>query len=115
MTRSSLPLKARAGLDWLSAVSLALLGAFLVYIGYFVISDTIEYGSSAPTPWATPMIYPQSGWYAGYVLFAVAAVGLAVYATYLLVRGRFEALSQAFDPRGVSDELREELDQVEGR
>ena len=112
---SRLPLKARAGLDWLSAVSLALLGAFLVYIGYFVISDTIEYGSAAPTPWATPMIYPQSGWYAGYVLFAIAAAGLAIYATYLLVRGRFETLSQAFDPRGVSDELREELDQVEGR
>ena len=110
-----LPLRARAVLDWLSAVSLGLLGGFLVYIGYYVIRDTLSYGSVAQSPWATPLIYPQSGWYAGYVLFAVASVTLAVYATVLLVRGRFEALSAHFDPMGAEDEVREELSHVEAR
>ena len=93
----------------------ALFGLFLVYVGRFVIADTIAYGSVAPTPWATPMIYPQAGWFAGYVLFAFVAVGLALYATYLLLRGRLDALSEAFDPKGVEDEIKEELDNVHAR
>ncbi|WP_108659487.1 TRAP transporter small permease subunit [Acuticoccus kandeliae] len=110
-----LPLKARAVLDWLAVLSLAAFGGFLVYVGYAVIVDTITYGSVAPTPWATPMIYPQAGWYAGYVLFAVVAVGYALYATWLLVRGRFSDISAAFDPKGAEEELREELEEVEAR
>ncbi len=110
-----LPATIRSVLDWLSIVSLALFGIFLVYVGRFVIADTIAYGSVAPTPWATPMIYPQAGWFAGYVLFAFVAVGLALYATYLLLRGRLDALSEAFDPKGVEDEIKEELDNVHAR
>lgn len=110
-----LPLKARAVLDWLSALSLGLLGGFMVYIGYYVIVDTLTYGSVAQSPWATPLIYPQSLWFAGYVLFGLVAVGLALYATLLLVRGRVAELSARFDPMGAEDEVRQELGNVEAR
>lgn len=110
-----LPATVRSILDWLSIVSLALFGAFLAYVGYFVITDTLTYGSVAPTPWATPIIYPQAGWYAGYILFAVVAVGLALYATGLLLRGRFDALSEHFDPMGVDQEVKKELANVQVR
>ena len=42
-------------------------------------------GSTAQTPWATPLIYPQSVWYAGLVFFALVAIGYAARATWLLV------------------------------
>ncbi|WP_075221428.1 TRAP transporter small permease subunit [Acuticoccus yangtzensis] len=109
------PAPVRAILDWLSAVSLAALGIFLVYIGTSVIRDTIAYGSTAQSPWATPLIYPQSGWFAGYVLFATASCGLAIYATALLVTGRLSKISESFDPKGAADEVREELENVQSR
>ncbi len=110
-----LPAAIRSILDWLSIVSLALFGAFLAYVGYFVVTDTITYGSVAPTPWATPIIYPQGGWYAGYVLFAFVSIGLALYATGLLVRGRLGELSEQFDPMGIDQEVKEELENVQVR
>ena len=45
----------------------------------------MHYGSTAQTPWATPLIWPQSVWYAGLVIFALVATGYALRATVLLV------------------------------
>lgn len=100
---------AQAVLDWLAAVSLALLGAFLLYVGWFVIRDTLSYGSTAPTPWATPLIWPQSAWYAALSLFSLVAIGLAGRATWLFARRRFRDLANEFNPKGAAEELAEEL------
>lgn len=99
----------RALLDWVAAVSMAIFGIFLVYVSYFVIDDTLTYGSVAPTPWATPMIYPQTVWYAALVLFACAAAGIAVKASLLVFTGKWGALSGRFDPKSVREDLYEEL------
>src|SRR5687767_9504114 len=74
----------QAALNWLSIVTLAALGVFIAWVAFKVIGDTLQYRSTAQTPWATPLIYPQGVWYAGLVTFALVAVGYAVRATMLL-------------------------------
>ena len=77
----------QAALNWLSIVALAVFGVFIAWIAFKVIGDTLQYGSTAQTPWATPLIWPQSVWYAGLVTFALVAAGYAVRATLLLLHG----------------------------
>lgn len=102
-------------MNWLSIVSIALLGAFIAWIAEKVIADTMLYGSTAQTPWATPLIWPQSVWYAGLVIFALVACGYAIRATVLLFSGRIDVLNRDFSPKSAKEELREELDDLAHR
>jgi TRAP-type C4-dicarboxylate transport system permease small subunit len=99
----------QAALNWLSIVALAVLGAFIAWVAFKVIGDTRQYGSTAQTPWATPLIWPQSVWYAGLVIFALVAFGYAVRATVLLLTGRIDTLNHDFHPKSAKEELKEEL------
>ncbi len=107
--------RVQAGLNWLSIVSLAAFGAFIAWVAFKVISDTLEYGSTAQTPWATPLIYPQGVWYVGLAIFALVATGYAVRATVLLVRGQLDTLNRDFSPKSAKQELKEELDDLAQR
>lgn len=107
--------RVQAGLNWLSIVSLAAFGAFIAWVAFKVISDTLEYGSTAQTPWATPLIYPQGVWYVGLAIFALVATGYAVRATVLLVRGQVDTLNRDFSPKSAKQELKEELDDLAQR
>lgn len=109
------PKRMQAALNWLSIVSLALFGAFIAWIAFKVIGDTLQYGSTAQTPWATPLIWPQSVWYAGLVVFALVAFGYAVHATRLLLSGHLDRLNHEFQPKSAKDELKEELDDLAQR
>jgi TRAP-type C4-dicarboxylate transport system permease small subunit len=102
----------QAFMNWLSAVLTAAMALFLVGVCYRVIVKTIEYGSSAQTPWATPLVYPQSVWYAALVVFAVYAVAYAGRASYLYFTGQRAAVLDEFHPKGAKDELKEELDDL---
>jgi TRAP-type C4-dicarboxylate transport system permease small subunit len=103
------PKKLQAVMDWLSVVSIAILGLYMVYVGRIVILDTMSYGSTAPTPWATPLIIPQGAWYAALSLFAFCAFMMAAKATWLVMTGRLDQVSQEFHPKGVQEELEEEV------
>jgi len=105
----------QAALNWLSIVSLAALGAFIAWIAFKVIGDTLQYGSTAQTPWATPLIWPQSVWYAGLVTFALVATGYAVRATLLLLTDRIDMLNHDFHPKSAKEELKEELEDLAHR
>lgn len=109
------PRGVRAGLNWLSIVLLAAFAATLVGICAKVLRETVEFGSTAQTPWATPLIYPQSVWYAGLLMFALVALILAGRASWLLVTGRIDALNVEFHPKSAREELREELEDLEHR
>ena len=110
-----LPPLARALLDLLSVLSLAALGLFFARYGWLVVRDTLAYGSTAPTAWATPMILPQSLWYAALLVFAAASLWSAARAVRWLVSGRREALARALAPRALAEELDEELADVARR
>jgi len=110
-----LPAAVQAILNWASAMLLAAFGLLLVYVCWTVVADTMEYNSTAATPWATPLVYPQGAWYAALAAFALLAVAMALRATVLLLRGRIAAVNREFGPHTVEDELREELDDLKQR
>jgi TRAP-type C4-dicarboxylate transport system permease small subunit len=109
------PRAMQAALNWLSIVSLAVLGLFIAWVAWKVIGDTRQYGSTAQTPWATPLIWPQSVWYAGLAIFALVATGYAVRATLLLASGRIDELNHDFHPKSAKEELKEELEDLAQR
>jgi len=102
----------QAWLNWISIVSIAAFGAFIAFVAFKVIGDTLQYRSTAQTPWATPLIWPQGVWYAGLVIFALVAGGYALHATRLFVSGRIETLNHEFQPKSAKEELKEELDDL---
>lgn len=103
------PAGGRAALNLLSALLLAALAAVLCWMAWIVIFETLDYGSRAQTPWATPLIYPQSAWFAGLLLFALCALTLAGRALWLLLGGRGAEFTREFSPRGLNEELQQEL------
>jgi TRAP-type C4-dicarboxylate transport system permease small subunit len=105
----------QAFLNWFSITSIAAFGIFVAWVATKVITDTLQYGSTAQTPWATPLIWPQAVWYAGLVIFALVASGYALRATLLLARRRIETLNTDFHPKSAKEELKEELDDLANR
>ena len=104
--------RAQAWLNWVSIVSLAVFAIFIAYVAFKVLGDTMQYRSTAQTPWATPLIWPQSVWYAGLVIFALLATGYAARASSLLFTGRIDTLNHDFHPKSAKEELKEELDDL---
>src|SRR5574341_1168843 len=109
------PRALKAALNWISIVLLAALAVLFVLVSWRVLSESLEYRSTAQTPWATPLIWPQSLWYAGLVMFMLVAVGFAGRATWLLLKGRIEDLNEEFHPKSAKEELREELEDLAHR
>jgi TRAP-type C4-dicarboxylate transport system permease small subunit len=107
--------RGQALLNWLSIASLALFGLFIVYVAFKVLADTLSYGSTAQTPWATPLIWPQSVWYVGLLTFALVASGYAIRASRLLLGGQIDSLLKDFGPKSAKEELKEELDDLTQR
>ena len=105
----------RTGMNWVSAASHAAFALFIAWVAFKVIGDTLQYRSTAQTPWATPLIWPQSVWYTGLVIFALVACGYAVRATVLLFRGEIDTLNRDFHPKSAKEELKDELDDLAQR
>ena len=105
----------QALLNWVSSVLIAGLALLFAVLCARVLQKTLEYGSTAQTPWATPLIVPQSVWYAALLLFAAYAIGYTLRATWLLATGRIERLNEEFHPKSAKEELKEELDDLAQR
>jgi TRAP-type C4-dicarboxylate transport system permease small subunit len=103
------PRRMKAALNWLSIVLLAAMAVLFVAVSFRVLDESLGYRSTAQTPWATPLIWPQSIWYAGLIVFMLVALGFAMRATYLLVSRRVDELNEEFHPKSTKEELKEEL------
>ena len=104
------PKRAQAWLNALSYVLIAAFAVLLAFVAFKVVADTLAYRSTAPTPWQTPLIWPQGVWYAGLVVFALLAVGYAARALWLLARGDIDKVNRDFHPKSAKEEVKEELD-----
>ena len=109
------PRGVKAFLNWLSVVLLAALAVLFVAVSFRVLSESLAFRSTAQTPWATPLIYPQSLWYAGLIIFALLSVGYAARATWLYFTRRIDQLNEEFHPKSSKEELKEELDDLAQR
>ena len=104
------PPRVQGALNALSYLLLAAFAVLLAVVAFKVLADTLAYRSTAPTPWQTPLIWPQGVWYAGLVVFALVTVGYAARATWLLARGDVDQVNHEFPPKSAKEEVREELD-----
>ena len=109
------PEKMQAILNWVAKLSIVLLSMLLAYASIGVLTETISYGSTAPTPWATPLKYPQFFWSIGLVLFSLLAIYYLYSATRLLIAGRWDDLRILYQPKGSTDEIKEELEDLNQR
>ena len=109
------PRALKAAMNWLSIVLLAGLAVLFVAVSFRVVTESLAYRSTAQTPWATPLVLPQSIWYAGLIVFALFAVGYAARATWLLAKGRIDELNREFHPKSTKEEVKEELDDLAKR
>jgi TRAP-type C4-dicarboxylate transport system permease small subunit len=110
-----LPVPLQMALNWVAITSIAVFGGLLAFVCFTILSDSFAYNSTAPTPWATPLIYPQSLWYAGMVIFALVSAAMALHATYLLVTGNAKALNRMYGPKEAAEEVKEELEDLARR
>lgn len=110
-----MPVRVRALLNAVAAVALAVLAVYLMVFTFRTFEETRLFQSIAQTPWATPLIYPQSIWLVAMVLFAAPAVWLAIRAARLLLGADWQRLDREFSPEAVEDELKAELDDLENR
>lgn len=106
------PLRIQAWLNALSIISLASFGLFIGWTAIQVLIDTMSYGSTAPTPWATPLIYPQLAWFAGLAIFAVVSSTYAARAIVLLLKKDEDLLLHEFSPKSAKEEVKEELEDL---
>lgn len=109
------PRRLKAALNWLSAMLLAAMAVLFAVVSVRVLQESLEYRSTAQTPWATPLILPQSFWYAGLAIFMLIAVGYAARATWLLFTRRLDDLNREFHPHSVKEELKNELEDLAKR
>lgn len=110
-----LPLPAQAVLNALAAIAVGALAVFFLTFTIGTVEDTLAYSSIAQTPWATPLIYPQSIWLAASAFFALVAVIIAGRALWLLLSGDTDRLARGFGPERIEDELEAELEDMTRR
>lgn len=112
---SLFPAPLKTFLNWLSALSVAAFAGLLAWLAWFVIQDSRSYQSVSQTPWATPLVYPQTAWLVGLMVFGALAVAVSAYASFLLLTGRISALNTLLHPRTTHEELKEELEDLQER
>lgn len=110
-----LPTWLQTALNWLSVVSIAAFAGLLAWLAWFVIQDSMAYQSVSQTPWATLLVYPQSAWLLGLMLFSLVSAVYAAHATWLLLRGDAESLNRSFGPRTTREEVAEEVEDLKAR
>ena len=101
-----LPARVQAGLNLLSYVALGLGAAFMGYMGWRTLDESLTFGSVSSSPLQVPLWIPQLLWMAGLVLFALSALWTALRGL-LALRYGLEAADRVLAPPTVEDEIDE--------
>ena len=115
LVHEKLPRALRIAMNLLATLALAATAASLPVLAWYALSDSIAMNSTAQTPWATPLRWPQSVWFVVLAAFALVAIGSALRAVGLVLGGRVEQADREYGPRGTKEELQEELADIEAR
>lgn len=110
-----LPVALRAVLDWVSLLTLAAMALLMSVLGWQMLQGSIAYHSTAQTPWATPLAWPQSFWLVSLCVFSLVTVWKIVQASQLLRPGRWSLLNARFGSAGEMEEIEAELADLERR
>lgn len=102
------PRAVRRLLDGLAAAMMAASALLLLWMAWITLDESILFNSVSQTPWATPMVIPQSVWLAALVPFAGWAGWIFVRWAHAYAR-RDAAMLDEFAAKGSTDELQQEL------
>jgi TRAP-type C4-dicarboxylate transport system permease small subunit len=109
-----MPLLLRRISDGLAVLAIAASACLLVAMGWITFAESREFNSVSQTPWATPMVIPQSIWMAALLPFMVLSLLSLLRWTGAVVRGNKVALAE-FRAKGSEDELEEQLRALDER
>lgn len=115
LVHERLPRGLRIVLNLVAVLSLAATAAVLPVMAWFALSDSISMNSTAQTPWATPLRWPQAAWFVVLAVFAAVAVGSALRAFGFALGGSTDRVDHEYGPKGTREELKEELADIEAR
>ncbi|MEM0907136.1 MAG: TRAP transporter small permease [Pseudomonadota bacterium] len=90
----------RAALDLLAMVALAYVALVMAVRGWPVLAKTIANNARANTVLETPLVIPQSVWFAGLVWFALMAAAMVLIGALFLLRGEIKKTEAAIGPPG---------------
>ncbi|MBL8381460.1 MAG: TRAP transporter small permease [Burkholderiales bacterium] len=105
----------RLALNVIAVLFITATAAFMLAMAYYSLRDSIALNSTAQTPWATPIKYPQMVWIACLGLFAAVSAGYGLRVLLLAASGRSAEIEARYSPKGAKEELQEELDDVRAR
>lgn len=115
LVHERLPRAFRLVLNGVSVASLAACALALPVLAWFALSDSIEMNSTAQTPWATPLRWPQGVWFVVLSIFALVALGSLARLLGFAFGGQLDRVDREYGPRGTKEELQEELADIEAR
>ncbi|MFK7945879.1 MAG: TRAP transporter small permease subunit [Paracoccaceae bacterium] len=96
--------RTQAVLNLLAYLCLAVAAAFMAYMAWATLADSLAFGSVASTPLQTPLWLPQSMWLAGLCLFGLTALWMAVRGLIALRQGLAHA-DRVLAPPTVAEEI----------
>lgn len=108
------PLVIRRLLDGLAMLMTALVAFIVVLMGWITLKESILFKSVSQTPWATPMVIPQSIWLATLLPFLLLSFWGLLRWAYGMVRQDDQILGE-FAPKGTQDELTEQVELLHQR
>ena len=108
------PLVIRRLLDGLAMLMTALVAFIVVLMGWITLKESILFKSVSQTPWATPMVIPQSIWLATLLPFLLLSFWGLLRWGYGMVRQDDQILGE-FAPKGSQDELTEQVELLHQR
>jgi TRAP-type C4-dicarboxylate transport system permease small subunit len=109
------PLALKNILNVIAMVALAACALMLMLMAWIALDESILFTSTAQTPWATPLRYPQSAWVAALGLFLMVSMLQLVRVALLAARGQWATLDRVYGPRGAKEELDEEVESFRKR
>ena len=109
------PKRVQTILNWISAVLMAGFAVLIAVLACATLLDSHSYQSVSQTPWATPMVYPQTLWMLALIVFAALAVVQALTASIWLAQRKFNKVDQMLAPKSTQDEVKEELEDLRTR
>jgi len=110
-----LPTRVSAALDILALMVMLGFVALLTWQGWHVFSQSVQYGSRALTPIATPLQYPQFLWVVGLIYFVVVIVLLLARAVHAIDTGDLATVQRIAGSRTSQQDLEEELESLHRR
>ena len=115
LVHERLPRPLRLLLNVVAVASLAATAVSLPVLAWFALSDSIAMNSTAQTPWATPLRWPQGVWFVVLSIFALVAIGSLLRLLAFAFGGQADRVDREYGPRGTKEELQEELADIEAR